>query len=299
MAVAPETTAIKARRGALCRWGRRVAVGVVLSLLVAMIVHGLVPGRTPDANPTRESSRHRVVALFGATGTVGDGVLEALLADPDVETIHVVTRRTSARIEGADAAGRVTVHLHEDYLDYTALAEVLPALDAVYWALGTSAVNVDDAQYTAIHVDFPVAFMQAWLAGDGDGDGNGDGHGAGDAEAERSFHLVTGQGTSAEGWQHWARAKARAERELFAAAEGSAIRVIAYRPTYVVPSKLRAGWAQGAAHTVLSPFDLATRSTDIGRAMLEVTARGSVELPNGTVLENKDLLEYTAAYRGR
>ena len=31
------------------------------------------------------------------------------------------------------------------------------------WALGTSSLNVDDTTYTLIHVDFPVAFVSAWL----------------------------------------------------------------------------------------------------------------------------------------
>ena len=52
-------------------------------------------------------------------------------------------------------------------------------------------------------------------------------------------------------------------------------------------------------HFVFSPADLATRSTDIGRAMLEVSARGAGELPHGTILENKDLQGYAAAYEAR
>ncbi|MEM6990955.1 MAG: NAD-dependent epimerase/dehydratase family protein [Myxococcota bacterium] len=267
------------------RWVRRIAVGAALTLLAALIVYGLIPGRTPAANPVHDLSRHRVVALFGATGTVGDGVLEALLAEPGVSKIHVVTRRASARIEEGVASGTVQMHVHTDYLDYAPLADVLPEVDAVYWALGTSAANVDDAKYSEIHVDFPLAFVRAWL-----------GH---DHDDERSFHLVTGQGTSADSWQHWAREKARAETEIIALAGGSTMRVVAYRPTYVAPSEAQSRAWHTVVHAVFSPFDLATRATEIGRAMLEVTARGGEELPHGTILENKDLLQYSAAYRSR
>ena len=271
----------KARR----RWVRRIVGGLVLSMLAAMIVYGLIPGRTPAANPTLDPGRHDVVAIFGASGTVGDGVLEALLADPAVNRIHVVTRRTTPRIDRGVASGAIEVHMHQDYEDYSALVGFLPELDAVYWALGTSAANVDDAEYSVIHVDFPRAFVREWLAHAGDGD--------------LSFHLVTGQGTSEDSWQHWAREKARAERELTAFAEDTDLRVIAYRPTYVAPSVECARVWHTAIHAIFSRVDLATRSTEIGRAMLEVTARGADELPNGTILENKDLLEYAAVYRAR
>lgn len=267
------------------RWGRRVGLGLVLVVLGGLVVHGLLPGREPAADPTLDPSRHDVVAVFGASGTVGDGVLEALLAEPGVSEIHVVTRRTTSRMDEGVASGKVQVHTHLDYRDYSALATVLPQLDAVYWALGTSAANVDDATYSAIHVDFPVAFLTQWKAQATPG--------------ERSFHIVTGQGTRADSWQHWAREKARAEGELFALAQGSNIAVVAYRPTYVAPSATGASRGHRIAYTVLSPFDFATRSTDVGRAMIEVTARGGPELPHGTILENKDLLGYAAAYRAR
>ena len=37
------------------------------------------------------------IAIFGASGTAGDGILKAALADPDVGTIHVITRRSRLR----------------------------------------------------------------------------------------------------------------------------------------------------------------------------------------------------------
>ncbi|MEM7158230.1 MAG: NAD(P)H-binding protein [Myxococcota bacterium] len=266
------------------RWPR-VLGGLLLLMVVGMIVYGFIPGRTPAADPSLDSARHRVVAVFGASGTVGDGVLEALLADPGVQQIHVATRRTTSRIDEGVARGTVEVHEHRDYADYAAIADILPQVDAVYWALGTSAANVNDAEYSVIHVDYPLAFVRQWLEQAGEG--------------ERSFHLVTGQGSDEGSWQHWAREKARAEREIMALARDSNIRVVAYRPTYVAPSGERARWWHDAVHAVFSPVDFATRSTDIGRAMLEVSARGASELPHGTILENKDLLEYAAVYRAR
>ena len=39
------------------------------------------------------------IAILGASGTAGDGILEAALASPDIEKIHVITRRSTPRIE--------------------------------------------------------------------------------------------------------------------------------------------------------------------------------------------------------
>lgn len=264
---------------------RRIVLGGLLLVLVSMTVYALLPGRTPQPNPQLDPSRHRVIAIFGASGTAGDGVLEAALAETTVETIYVITRRSTSRIDQGVAAGRVEMTTHMDYEDYEPLVEILPTLDAVYWALGTSAANVDDDEYSVIHVDFPVAFVRTWLEHASSG--------------PRSFHLISGQGASADAWSHWAREKARAERELSKLVEGTNIRVVSYRPSYIAPSEERTHFGHSLAYAVFGPFKLAIRSTAIGRAMLEVTERSDMELPNGTLLENKDILNYAMAYEER
>ena len=118
----------------------------------------------PATEPVRDVNANRVVMVFGATGSVGDGLLKAAMEDPDVEKIHVITRRSSPRIEAGVAAGRVEMRLHKDFTDYSPLAELLGEVNTVLWGLGTSSLQVDDATYTWIHVDFPVAFVREWLS---------------------------------------------------------------------------------------------------------------------------------------
>ena len=65
--------------------------------------------------------RQDSIAIFGASGTAGDGILKAALASPDIQKIHVITRRTTPRIEQGVASGKVQMTLHEDYLDYSAI----------------------------------------------------------------------------------------------------------------------------------------------------------------------------------
>ena len=230
-----------------------------------------------------DANRHRVVAVFGATGLVGEGVFEALRRDRDVRMVHVVTRRRTPAIDAAVAEGRATAWIHTDYTDYSPLGSLLADLDAVYWALGTSAVNVSDEEYSQIHVDFPVRFVAAWLASRG-------------PESPLSFHLVSGSGASEHSWFHWAREKARAERTLVHDAEGTGLRVVAYRPGGVLREGDRARWYT-APFWLLRPLKRAIEPTAIGEAMLEVTARGS-SVP-GNILENRDLLRFANGYRAR
>ncbi len=172
---------------------------------------------------------------------------------------------------------------HTDYLNYAPLASMLADVDAVYWALGTSAVNVSDEEYSQIHVDFPVRFVAAWLEARG-------------PRAPLSFHLVSGSGASEQSWFQWAREKARAERTLVRDAAGTGLRVVSYRPGGVLREGERARWYT-APFWVFRPLKRAIEPTAIGEAMLEVTARGS-DVPGG-ILENRDLLRFANGYRAR
>lgn len=265
---------------------RRLAFGVLVAALVlgAVLVYPRLGDEYPEPAVNLDTGRHARVAVFGATGLVGEGVLTAMLRDPAVRDIHVVTRRRTPEIDAAAATGRVIVHLHTDFLDYAPLAPVLAEADAVYWALGTSAFNVSDDEYSAIHVDYPVRLVTAWLAARG-------------PTAPLSFHLVSGSGASSDSWFHWAREKARAERTLFELANGTGLRVVSHRPGGVLREGARARWYT-APLWILRPIKRAIEPTAIGQAMLEVTARGT-QIPSGSLLENRDLLRLSNAYRAR
>ena len=155
---------------------------------------------TPAPNPELQEHANKVVMVFGATGSVGDGLLKAAVEDSDVEKVYVVARRSSPRIEAGVASGKVEMLLHEDFTDYSDLADILPEVNTVLWGLGTTSLGMDDETYTWIHVDFPVAFIKAWLAAR--------------TQGPMSFHSVTGMGTDPNGDQHWAREKGRAELEV-------------------------------------------------------------------------------------
>ena len=249
-------------------------VGVIINVL------------NQDTLPVLETApaRHETVAIFGASGTAGDGILKAALADPGIEQILVFTRRTTPRIEQGVGSGKVLMTLHQDYLDYSVIREKLPPLDAVYWAIGISSLGVDEKTYGMIHVDFPVLFVSEWMSVKN--------------KPGSSFHYISSSDISEDSSQMWAREKVRAEKSLFNLTEGTSLRVIAYRPDYIGPTEEEANLGQTLLYWFFKPVSAAVRATQIGQAMIEVTARGS-EFSNGDRLSTRKIVQYSNAYETR
>lgn len=227
---------------------------------------------------------HATIAIFGASGTAGDGILKAALANPDIRKIHVITRRATPRIEEGIAAGKVQMTLHMDYLDYSAIHEQIAEADAVYWAIGISSIGVDEETYGRIHVDFPARFVKEWATVSN--------------RPDTSFHYISSSDISEDSTAMWAREKVRAERTLFGLAEGTNLRVIAYRPDYIGPTDEEAHIGQDLVYWFFAPLGAALRAEQIGQAMFEVTARGS-EFENGDKLGTRTIIRYSDAYDRR
>ena len=227
---------------------------------------------------------HDSVVIFGASGTAGDGILKAALADPDISEIHVITRRLTPRIEAGVASGKVVATLHQDYLDYSAVHDKIASANAVYWAIGTSSVGVDEKTYGLIHVDFPVQFAREWLSVS--------------RADDISFHYISSSDISADSRMMWAREKVRAEQSLFQLAQDSKLRVITYRPDYIGPTEEEAHLGQRMLYAFFAPVGAAVKATQIGEAMLEVTARGT-EFANGDRLGTRKIIRYSDAYAVR
>lgn len=262
-------------------------LGALFGFLAIVYVGQLVinmGSELPVQSPDVTTDRHRTVAIFGATGTAGDGLLKAVMSDPDIQGIHVITRRLSPRIEAGIAGGAVEATIHMDYLDYSAILDVLADVDTVYWAIGLSALGLDEETYRRIHLGFPKRFITEWMS-------------AG-RNRDMSFHYISGNGANADSRAMWAREKARAEVELFELANEFSLRVISYRPDYIAPTKEQSHIGHNALYAFLATINSAVRATAIGQAMLEVSARGS-QFENGMILQNKDIIGYSNAYQLR
>ena len=93
----------------------------------------------------------------------------------------------------------------------------------------------------------------------------------------------------------WVRAKIRAEKSLFSFAEGSSLRVIAYRPDYIGSTRETAHFGQNLLYWFFRPVGAAVKATEIGRAMLAVSARGS-QIENGTKISTASIIRFSNAY---
>lgn len=233
------------------------------------------------ANP---AAGNKTIAIFGASGTAGDGILKAALASSDIQKIHVITRRMTPRIEQGVASGKVQMTLHQDYLDYSAIGDQIAAADAVFWAIGISSLGVDEKTYGTIHVTYPARFVSKWLEVS--------------QMPEISFHYISSSDISDDSTAMWAREKVRAERTLFELAAETRLRVIAYRPDYIGPTDEEAHAGQRLLYWFFAPIGAAVKAEQIGKAMIEVTARFD-EFMNGDKLGTRRIIQFGDAYDRR
>ena len=227
---------------------------------------------------------YETVAILGASGTAGDGILKAALANPSIDRIRVLTRRTTPRMKAGGAADKVEVTTHMDYLDYSAVQRQLADVDAVFWAIGLSSIGVDEDTYRRIHVDFPRRFVEEWLSIS--------------TRPTISFHYISSSDISEDSSAMWARVKIEAENALFDFAEGTKLRVIAYRPDYIGPTEEEAHIGQRLLYRFFAPLGAAVRAEQIGQAMMEVSARGD-EFKNGDKLGTFRIRRYADAYASK
>ncbi|KAL1595878.1 hypothetical protein SLS60_009568 [Paraconiothyrium brasiliense] len=98
--------------------------------------------------------------LTGATGLVGSGVLQQMLANDAVSRISILSRRPVKLAEG-EAKAKVIIHKDFKTYDQTLLDELQDAQGCV-WALGVSQNDVDKALYFEITHEYPLAAAQAF-----------------------------------------------------------------------------------------------------------------------------------------
>ena len=150
--------------------------------------------------------------------------------------------------------------------------------------IGTTSIGMDPDTYTRIHVDFPIAFVSAWLEAR--------------SEAPMAFHYVTGIGTGEDESARWAQDKGRAERLVAEMATGTGLRTFGHRSAYIRPTSEQSNAGAYVLEWLLRPGDQVIRGTALGEAMLEISAR-TTELANGTLIDNADAIAYAQAYEER
>ena len=98
--------------------------------------------------------------LTGATGLIGAGVLQHMLAAPEVTRISVLSRRPVAL---ADGNPKAKVFIHKDFTSYDpALLDELRDANGCVWALGISQNQVGKEEFWDITYEYPLAAAKAF-----------------------------------------------------------------------------------------------------------------------------------------
>jgi uncharacterized protein YbjT (DUF2867 family) len=203
------------------------------------------------------------VAIFGASGMVGKGVLLECLDDPRISSVLVVGRRscgvTHSKLEEV---------LHQDFFDFSALRDRFAGLDACFFTLGTTSAGKTEADYTRQTYDLTLAAAREIAR----------------ASPGAAFVYVSGVGTDSteRGRVMWARVKGRTENALLALPFRGAYMM---RPGFIQPLRgvtsrtplYRAFYAALAPLVPLArklfPRHVVT-TVEVGRAMIRLAARG-------------------------
>ncbi len=212
------------------------------------------------------------ILICGATGMVGQGVLREALLATDVTLVQTVGRTVTGITHP-----KLREVLHANLLDLSAIEAQLVGFDACFFCLGVSSVGMDEAAYTAINYDMPVAVGQVLSQ----------------RSPGATFIYVSGAGTGSRPSIMWARVKRRTEEALlampFKAAymfrpgviqplHGARSKTALYHAFYVLTSPLLTTARKLFPATVLS-------TDDLGIAMLNAVRHGAPK----PVLESRDI----------
>jgi uncharacterized protein YbjT (DUF2867 family) len=213
------------------------------------------------------------VAIFGATGMIGQAVMRACLADPDVSHVTSVVRTATGSSDG-----KLVEIVHRDFTDFSPIARELAGHDACLFCLGVSSVGMTEAEYRHITYDFTLAAAKL-LAG-----------------PQLTFVYVTGTGTG--GKSMWARVKAETEAALFALPFKAAYM---FRPGWIQPmggiksrtrgTRIAYAWL-GWLYPLLRALSRGVVSSDeLAAAMLTAAKRGAAK----PVIESREIRALAAA----
>ena len=153
--------------------------------------------------------------ITGATGMVGEGVLQECLVHPDVEKILVINRRPCGV-----AHPKLSEILHDDFFNLTPVADQLTGYNACFFCLGVSSVGLKEESYYSLTYTLTITFAEL-LSRQNPG---------------MTFCYVSGAGTDSteKGRMNWAHVKGKTENDLM---KLPFRKVFACRPGFMLPSR--------------------------------------------------------------
>ena len=208
--------------------------------------------------------------LLGATGMVGGGVLREAIADPDIESILCVGRRSCGVRDP-----KLSELILPDLFAFASFEAELTGYDACIWTIGISSIGQDEASYAKITEQLTLLWARALLR----------------LNPNLSFCYCSAAG--AGGRQMWARVRQRAEGALeeMPFRHAGCVRPGFIQPAPGIRSQVKLYNVFIAAVTPIVPLllkllpSLATTSERLARAMLGVV-KGKADR---YILESSDI----------
>jgi len=210
------------------------------------------------------------ILVTGPTGTAGSEVVNQALLDPEITGVTVLSRRPLS-VEHS----KLKVVLHQDYSNYSDLADVLKEQDACIWCLGISQTQVSKEQYEVITYDYTIAAGRAFLQ----------------ANPNAIFVFLSGGGADSteQSRTTFARVKGKTENAL---KKLGFQRFWIARPGGIKPARLNPNTS--LANKIMAPLfpileffapNMVISATDLAKALIHLAKHGSEK----QILENSDL----------
>ncbi len=98
------------------------------------------------------------IIITGATGLIGAEVVRQAIVDDAIDELILLVRS-----EPEIKHPKITVVLHNNFLDYSAVTEYFSKADAMAWCLGISQTQVSKTQYEIITYEYLDACAQFCL----------------------------------------------------------------------------------------------------------------------------------------
>jgi uncharacterized protein YbjT (DUF2867 family) len=196
----------------------------------------------------------RRALVVGATGLVGSKLVDALLADPHYESVHVLVRRPFVPKRAK---------LREHVVDFVNLEGFAwPAVDDVYCCLGTTIRTAgSQAAFRAVDHDYPLDVARGALAA-----------------GATQYLFVSAMGADPHSSVFYSRVKGELEAAIAALAFHAAI---AFRPSLLAGDRAEHRLGERLALAVLQPLRALVPArfrpvadTAVARAMVDFAGRG-------------------------
>jgi hypothetical protein len=210
--------------------------------------------------------------ITGATGMVGEGVLQESLLHPDVEKVLAINRKPCGVVHP-----KLTEILHTNFYDLSPISDQLKDYNACFFCLGVSSVGMKEQEYYSLTYTLTMHLAETLSK----------------LNKDMTFCYISGAGTdsSEKGRMSWARVKGKTENDLMKLPFKN---VYAFRPGALLPSKgLKNVHKYYAVIRPLSPVLQAilpkyvSTLKELGLAMINSATKG-YEKP---VLEVRDIVE--------